>query len=94
MNHRLSDRRSVGFAGMILCEPVDAGIARALNVQIRRLAEMLPGGLEHLYGFSCECGCGETLQLSAVEFDHHGGARLYGHDDGQAASRGSYRLAR
>ena len=72
---------------------MDIGIARALNKQIRRLAEMLPGGLEHVYGFSCECGCGETLQLSAAEFDHHGGARLYGHEDDQTASHGSYRRA-
>ena len=58
---------------------MDTGIARALNMQIRRLADMLPGGLEHLYGFSCECGCGETLELSAAEFDHQGGAWLSGH---------------
>jgi hypothetical protein len=62
---------------------VDIGIARALNMQIRRLADMLPGGLEHVYGFSCECGCGETFQRSAAEFDHQGGAWLDGHKDGQ-----------
>jgi hypothetical protein len=54
-------------------------------MQIRRLAEMLPGGLEHEYGFSCECGCGETFQRSAAEFDLGGGAWLDGHKDGQAA---------
>ena len=52
-------------------------------MQIRRLAEMLPGGLEHVYGFSCECGCGETFQQSAAQFDHLGGAWLEGHRDGQ-----------
>lgn len=52
---------------------------RALNLQIRRLAELLPGGLEHAYGFSCECGCGEIVRLSATEFDHQGGAWLDGH---------------
>jgi hypothetical protein len=68
---------------------VDIGIARALNMQIRLLADMLPGGVEHVYGFSCECGCGETFQLSAAEFDHQGGAWLYDHRDGQIASHRS-----
>ena len=58
---------------------VDIGIAKALNQQIRRLADMLPGGLDHLYGFSCECGCGKTFQLSAAEFDRQEGAWLNGH---------------
>jgi hypothetical protein len=89
MNHLFSDRRSTGSAAMIFASPVghvsarvDIGIARALNMQIRRLADMLPGGLEHIYGFSCECGCGETCRRSAVEFDHQRGARLDGHGDG------------
>ncbi len=51
-------------------------------MQIRRLADMLPGGLEHIYGFSCECGCGETFRLSAAEFDQQEGAWLDGHGDG------------
>jgi hypothetical protein len=50
-----------------------------LNVQIRRLAEMLPGGAEHEYGFTCECGCGEIVPISAAEFDSDGGAWLAGH---------------
>jgi hypothetical protein len=50
-----------------------------LNVQIRRVAEMLPGGLEHEYGFSCECGCGEIVQLSAADLDRRSGAWLDGH---------------
>jgi hypothetical protein len=58
---------------------VDIRIARALNMQIRRLADMLPGGPEHKYGFSCECGCGEIARLSAADFDHDGGAWLNGH---------------
>ena len=58
---------------------MDIGIARALNMQIRRLAEMLPGGLEHEYGFSCECGCNEIVRLSAPCFDRQGGAWLGGH---------------
>jgi hypothetical protein len=53
----------------------------ALNMQIRRLAELLPGGLEHEYGFSCECGCGQIARLSAAEFDRGGGAWLDGHAD-------------
>jgi hypothetical protein len=59
---------------------VDTGTARALNVQIRRIAGMLTGGLEHAYGFTCECGCGETVQLSAAGFDRDG-AWLEGHCD-------------
>ena len=60
--------------------------ARALNIQIRRLADMLPGGLGHVYGFSCECGCGETSRLSAAEFDYKGGAWLKGHGDSLRAA--------
>jgi hypothetical protein len=40
-----------------------AGLARRLNEQIVRVAGMLPGGAEQEYGFSCECGCGETVTL-------------------------------
>jgi hypothetical protein len=58
---------------------MDSGRAAALNVQIRRLAEMLPGGAEHEYGFTCECGCGEIVPISAAEFDSDGGAWLAGH---------------
>jgi hypothetical protein len=72
---------------------MDIGTARTLNMQIRRLADMLPGGLEHVYGFSCECGCGQTFQQSAAEFDHQGGAWLEGHGNGQTASSRSHRLA-
>jgi hypothetical protein len=60
---------------------VNTGTAKALNIQIRRLAEMLPGGLEHEYGFSCECGCGETVSLSPAEVDLNGGAWLKGHQE-------------
>jgi hypothetical protein len=62
---------------------VDVGIVKALNMQIRRVAEMLIGGLVHEYGFSCECGCGELVQLSAAEFDREGGAWLDGHRDAE-----------
>jgi hypothetical protein len=58
---------------------VDGGVARALNVQIRRVAEMLPGGLEHEYGFSCECGCGEIVRLCAADLERKSGAWLDGH---------------
>jgi len=76
MRRRSPTRRS--HAGDLKAR-VDSEKARALNMQIRRLADMLPGGLEHVYGFSCECGCGETCQGSAAEFDHQGGAWLDGH---------------
>jgi hypothetical protein len=49
-------------------------------MQIRRLADLL-GGLEHAYGFTCECGCGEIVRLSAIQFDNEGGAWLDGHRD-------------
>jgi hypothetical protein len=58
---------------------VDIRIAGALNMQIRRLADMLAGSPEHEYGFSCECGFGEIARLSAADFDHGGGAWLDGH---------------
>jgi hypothetical protein len=64
---------------------VNSGTARAVNKQIRRLAEMLPGGLEHEYGFSCECGCGETVLLSVAEVDLTGGAWLKGHREHAAS---------
>jgi hypothetical protein len=43
--------------------------ARALNQQIRRLADLLAGAAEHQYAFSCECGCGETVSLTASQYD-------------------------
>jgi hypothetical protein len=68
---------SSGDAG----QEVNPGTAKALNMQICRLAEMLPGGLEHEYGFSCECGCGETVSLFAADVDLSGGAWLKGHGE-------------
>jgi hypothetical protein len=58
---------------------VGSGVAKALNAQVRRVAEMLPGGLEHEYGFTCECGCGEIVRLSAADLDPMGGAWVDGH---------------
>jgi hypothetical protein len=77
----LTTRRSIAGDAR---KQVDGGVARALNAQIRRVAEMLPGGLEHEYGFSCECGCGEILRLSAADLERKSGAWLDGH---QAAAR-------
>jgi hypothetical protein len=48
-------------------------------MQIARLADMLPGGHEHAYGFSCECGCGEIVSITADEYER-GGAWVEGHD--------------
>lgn len=59
----------------------DPAGARALNMQIRRLAGMLPGGLEHEYGFACECGCGEIVRRSASELEPDRGVWLEGHRD-------------
>jgi len=55
------------------------GPARRLNEQIVRVAGMLPGGTEHEYGFTCECGCGETVTLSLSRFVE-AGAWASGHD--------------
>jgi hypothetical protein len=48
-------------------------------MQIVRLADMLPGGHEQAYGFSCECGCGEIVSITADEYARDG-AWLDGHD--------------
>ena len=53
--------------------------AKALNEQIRQLAKLLPGGIDHRYGFSCECGCGETVPCAAADYDREGGAWADGH---------------
>jgi hypothetical protein len=74
----------VPFSERLNLLPVgDAGHRRRLIAtrvrKIRRLAEMLPGGSETEYGFSCECGCGEIVQLSAAEVEEQGGVWLDGH---------------
>jgi hypothetical protein len=48
-------------------------------MQIVRLAGLLPGGLEHAYGFSCECGCGEIVSITPDDYEA-GGAWLAGHN--------------
>jgi hypothetical protein len=73
-------QRRFGALGHI----VDTEIARALNMQIRRLGGMLNGGLEHEYGFTCECGCGEIVQRSVLEFDREGGVWLVAHRSQEA----------
>jgi hypothetical protein len=52
---------------------------RALNMQICRVAELLPGGLAHEYAFGCECGCGQIVRRSAAEYGLYGGAWLEQH---------------
>jgi hypothetical protein len=42
------------------------------NEQVRRLAEMLPASAETRFGFSCECGCGNVVALTARDFDANG----------------------
>lgn len=59
--------------------PPTAGANTALNMQIRRVAAMLPGALEHEFGFSCECGCSEIVRLTGAAFDREGGAWFDGH---------------
>jgi hypothetical protein len=60
---------------------LDPERVRALNQQIRLLADRLPGKDDpnHKYGFSCECGCGKIVALSAGTFDREGGAWAEGH---------------
>src|SRR5512146_27346 len=48
-----------------------ASAARALNQQILRLAEILVGGADHTYAFSCECGCDATVSLTPAQYDDH-----------------------
>ena len=64
---------------------LDHSRVKALNEQIRHMAGLLPGAKDptHLYGFSCECGCGKIVALSAAEFDHEGGAWAGGHRPAQ-----------
>jgi len=50
-------------------------------MQILRIAGMLNGGLTHEYGFTCQCGCGEMVQLSVADFKLANGAWLDGHRD-------------
>ncbi len=53
---------------------------KKFNRQIRQIAAMIPGGAEaHKYAFTCECGCDETVRLSASEYDRDGGAWAEGH---------------
>jgi hypothetical protein len=58
---------------------VDPARAKALNEQIMRVARMLPGGTEHGYAFTCECGCGGLARRTGPQFEQDGGAWLDGH---------------
>ena len=60
---------------------METDIAKALNQEIRRIAETLadPGGDDNPYAFVCECGCGQTVMISLDQFDREGGAWLEGH---------------
>jgi hypothetical protein len=53
---------------------LDPERVKALNEQIRHMADLLPGAKDpsYLYGFSCECGCGTVVALSVADFDHDG----------------------
>ena len=64
---------------------LDPARVKALNQQIRLMADLLPGAKDpnHVYGFSCECGCGKIVPLSASEFDRKDGAWADGHAPAQ-----------
>jgi hypothetical protein len=42
------------------------------NGQVRRLADGLPDSAETKFGFSCQCGCGTVVALTARNFDADG----------------------
>jgi hypothetical protein len=45
---------------------------RDWNERVRGLAEGLQDSAETKFGFSCECGCGKLVALTAREFDANG----------------------
>jgi hypothetical protein len=47
---------------------------KAWNEQVRQLAESFQGAPDTTYGFSCQCGCGEIVGLTAAQYDQAGGA--------------------
>lgn len=57
---------------------MDAGMVRTVNVELRRLADSLTDP-NHLFGFGCECGCGQKVFLTGKEYDARGGAWTEGH---------------
>ena len=59
---------------------MDAQIVKHVNLELRRLADKLPTGPDHLFGFNCECGCGQRLPLTAAEYDWNDGAWADGHE--------------
>jgi hypothetical protein len=61
---------------------MDAGMVRAVNVELRRLADSLANP-DHLYGFGCECGCSQKVFLTAKEYDAGSGAWAEGHKPAQ-----------
>jgi hypothetical protein len=54
---------------------MDPEQTKKFNRQIRHIATMVPAITpEDTYAFVCECGCEETVRLSAADFDREGGA--------------------
>lgn len=55
--------------------------AKAFNTQVRVTAIAIAGASAdgHEYGFLCECGCEETVQLNLADYELQGGAWLDGH---------------
>jgi hypothetical protein len=62
---------------------MDSPSVRTWNEQVRQLADTLASVPENTYGFSCECGCGETVGLTAYQYDQAGGAWAEGHETAQ-----------
>ena len=61
--------------------PLTAEAATAFNRQLRTTAEALgtTATSEHLFGFVCECGCDETVELTLTAYDQQDGAWREGH---------------
>jgi hypothetical protein len=59
---------------------MDPEQTKKFNRQIRHIATMVPASpTDDTYAFVCECGCEETVRLSAADFDRKGGAWATGH---------------
>jgi len=58
---------------------VEAEIARDVNLEMRRVAELLPADPKIKHPFVCEDGCEATVWLTLSEYDANGGAWLDGH---------------
>jgi len=66
--------------------PQTPDAAKSFNNQLRVTVTAVAGASAdgHVYGFLCECGCGETARLVLAAYDEQGGAWLEGHKPEQS----------